>query len=93
MLLLGAGFVLGGSTLTAAGAFGLAAAGVPYLAASFVASLAAAREFGWRLLPVLPLVFLTYHASYGLGFLLGLIRHGRQQPGGLDEALFSGVTR
>jgi glycosyltransferase involved in cell wall biosynthesis len=32
----------------------------------------AAAENGWDLLPVLPLVFLIYHVSYGLGFGLGL---------------------
>jgi succinoglycan biosynthesis protein ExoA len=33
----------------------------------------AAAENGWDLLPVLPLVFLIYHISYGLGFGLGLL--------------------
>jgi len=37
-----------------------------------LASIVAARKHGWDLLPVLPLVFATYHASYGLGFLAGL---------------------
>jgi succinoglycan biosynthesis protein ExoA len=33
-----------------------------------------ARRNRWRLLPILPIVFATYHLSYGLGFLLGCVR-------------------
>lgn len=47
-----------------------------YGAASLAAAAAAARKpspiGGWDLFPALPLVFLTYHAGYGLGFLLGV---------------------
>lgn len=35
------------------------------------ASVTTAMETGWDLLPVLPVVFATYHAAYGLGFLAG----------------------
>jgi hypothetical protein len=45
-----------------------------YFAASVGAALIAAERNGWRFLPILPLVFITYHASYGLGFLSGLWR-------------------
>jgi cellulose synthase/poly-beta-1,6-N-acetylglucosamine synthase-like glycosyltransferase len=45
-----------------------------YFAASICAALLAAKRNGWRFLPILPLVFITYHASYGLGFLSGLWR-------------------
>ncbi len=40
------------------------------LACLAAAGRAASRE-GWRLLAVLPIVFLTFHISYGAGFLLG----------------------
>jgi hypothetical protein len=43
-----------------------------YLIAAFAAAVGAARRDGWDLLPVLPLVFLTYHVGYGSGFLWGL---------------------
>jgi hypothetical protein len=36
-------------------------------------SVATAASRGWSLLPVLPLCFATYHFSYGIGFLAGLI--------------------
>ena len=39
-----------------------------------VFSFTAARKKGWNLFPVLPLVFATYHISYGVGFLLGMLR-------------------
>jgi hypothetical protein len=44
-----------------------------YLVAAFAAATGAARRDGWDLLPVLPLVFLTYHVGYGSGFLWGLL--------------------
>ena len=51
-------------------ACGVLAAG--YLAASVGAAASVARRSGFRFFPVLPIVFATYHLSYGLGFLLGL---------------------
>ena len=33
-----------------------------------------AREKGWSYIVVLPLVFATLHFSYGIGFLVGLVR-------------------
>lgn len=46
-----------------------------YTAATLAASAVTARKAGrnWRLLPILPLVFGTYHISYGIGFLQGVI--------------------
>jgi hypothetical protein len=38
-----------------------------------VASIATAAKSGWKLLPVLPLVFGCYHFGYGLGFLRGIL--------------------
>ncbi len=43
----------------------------PYLVASLLFSLTAARRSGWSLLPLLPVVFAIYHFSYGIGFLSG----------------------
>jgi glycosyltransferase involved in cell wall biosynthesis len=43
-----------------------------YLLLSLVFSVATAARAGWSLLPVLPVIFLTYHLSYGSGFLLGV---------------------
>ena len=44
-----------------------------YLGFSLLASVTAARQAGWSLLPALPLVFAGYHFGYGLGFLRGLL--------------------
>ena len=65
-----------------------------YGMACLVASCLTAARHGWSLLPVLPLVFATYHVSYGLGFLAGALYwslNGRTsaQPG----RRFTQVTR
>jgi succinoglycan biosynthesis protein ExoA len=44
-----------------------------YAFACFAAAALSAREFGWQLLPVLPMTFAAFHLSYGLGFLAGLV--------------------
>jgi succinoglycan biosynthesis protein ExoA len=79
-LVLGVGMLLGalGATLIGSGwwksAFVSASAGLAalYFATSIRAAFLIARRNGWYFLPVLPIVFATYHLSYGLGFLLGL---------------------
>jgi hypothetical protein len=43
----------------------------PYILANALASLWTARE-NWQALPLLPVVFVILHTSYGLGFLKGL---------------------
>jgi succinoglycan biosynthesis protein ExoA len=43
-----------------------------YLMCNVGASLITASKNSWTLLPVLPLVFATYHFSYGLGFVRGI---------------------
>lgn len=45
-----------------------------YLLANLGASLWTASRRGWFALPYLPLVFAILHLSYGLGFLLGLLK-------------------
>ena len=47
---------------------------VVYLMANLGASLLTAKNEGWRYLPLLPLAFATLHISYGLGFLVGLVK-------------------
>jgi succinoglycan biosynthesis protein ExoA len=44
-----------------------------YFIASFASAFFVARRNGWMFLPFLPIVFATYHLSYGLGFLLALL--------------------
>lgn len=57
-----------------------------YLAVCAGAAVVAARRYGWRLLPALPLVFLVYHTAYGSGFLAGLTSAG-------PHPVFTKVTR
>lgn len=52
----------------------LAAFVAVYLFANLLASLWMASKRGWHSLPLLPLVYLILHLSYGLGFLAGLVR-------------------
>jgi hypothetical protein len=33
-----------------------------------------ASKFGWQIFPVLPITFAILHLSYGLGFLVGLVK-------------------
>jgi hypothetical protein len=69
-----------GSRLVAVLALVLLGAGlVSYLAVLLVASITTARRFGWDLLPILPLTFATYHVSYGIGFLQGLVDFGMRR--------------
>jgi glycosyltransferase involved in cell wall biosynthesis len=43
-----------------------------YCAAAVCAAFLLSRRDGWRFFPALPIIFATYHLSFGLGFLLGL---------------------
>jgi len=51
-----------------------------YISATLAASIFAAQRNGWALLPYLPAVFVTFHLSYGVGFLAGLIHFSRPSP-------------
>jgi len=53
---------------------GLALASGAYFLANLAASVRTAHNGGWRHLSLLPFAFATLHLSYGLGFLLGLIK-------------------
>ncbi len=53
-----------------------AVVGGGYLLLLLAGSVAAARRFGWAHLPLLPLIYLTMHFAWGLGFFVGLVRLG-----------------
>jgi glycosyltransferase involved in cell wall biosynthesis len=56
--------------------------GALYLASSIAASFYTAIRSGWAVFPILPLVFAAYHISYGVGFLMGVLRRpGNKQQG------------
>jgi succinoglycan biosynthesis protein ExoA len=61
-----------------------------YAASCLIASVWTVRKSGWSTLPLLPLVFATYHISYGLGFLAGLLHRSGPSQGG---ELVSELTR
>jgi glycosyltransferase involved in cell wall biosynthesis len=94
--------LLGAATAYAAGALVIAtilaallATGLTlYAVAALVASVAAARSHGWILLPMLPVVFATYHVSYGLGFLINAVMPQKLSPNpARPHSIFTSVTR
>jgi succinoglycan biosynthesis protein ExoA len=65
-----------------------------YLILCMMAAILAARRHGWSVLLALPLVFATYHVSYGLGFLAGVVCFAAPVAGGARSApLFSRLSR
>lgn len=54
--------------------------GGSYLLANLAAGCWTASRRGWRHLPLLPPAFATLHLSYGLGFLLGLVKFWKRWP-------------
>lgn len=66
-----------------------------YFTVSVAASIQAARRHGWALLPSLPWVFATYHVSYGLGFLAGVLYWSLSGQRGTRnrEGVFTEITR
>lgn len=65
-----------------------------YAVGCVIAACLAARRSGWRLFPFLPITFVVFHISYGLGFLIGsicwtFVRSPQSRLGNL----FVGVTR
>jgi GT2 family glycosyltransferase len=45
-----------------------------YLFATLTSSVVASAKRGWKYLLLLPLVFMILHVSYGLGFLIGMVK-------------------
>lgn len=43
-----------------------------YLLANLVVSARIASKAGWKFMPLLPVLFITLHLSYGAGFIVGL---------------------
>jgi len=60
-----------------------------YLICNFAASLLTAERVGWKILPILPIVFACYHFGYGYGFLRGIgdFLLFRRRPNGVYTAL------
>ena len=87
-------WAFGASRMFALSAGALAILAGTYGMACVLASVVAARKHGWSLLPILPLVFATYHVSYGLGFLLGIWHwHFRGIRSAHDTEMFSQISR
>ena len=65
-----------------------------YVTGILLVSVLTARRAGWDTLRYLPVIFATYHVSYGLGFLSGLRWYlpqpARSAPG---ESVFTRITR
>jgi glycosyltransferase involved in cell wall biosynthesis len=87
-----AGAALVDSKLAAVPAAGWLAMWAAYMALAAAASVQAARRDGWALLPVLPVVFATFHIAYGLGFLAGLVRW-RTFDRPVRQAAFTALSR
>jgi succinoglycan biosynthesis protein ExoA len=64
-----------------------------YLGFCLTASVLAACRHGWILLPVLPIVFATYHFSYGYGFLFGISHFCRTGNSDAAAPAFTELTR
>src|SRR6266853_4144240 len=84
----------GSAWWTAALVTGWAALAGLYVVAAVGAAFLVARNNGWHFLPVLPIVFATYHLSYGAGFLLGLAYRpaGGNRPSRMRQVLTT-ITR
>ncbi len=88
-------FIAGGKTALAIAACGfLTAELVLYGLACIGATLPFARSLEWPAFLALPGVIATYHFSYGLGFLIGVLRHGPSRSGKAASGdFFTGLTR
>lgn len=66
-----------------------------YLLANLMASLWTASKRGWQHLPFLPMTFAILHLSYGLGFLIGLLKFWDRwgDKKGLEPVLASKYAR
>jgi glycosyltransferase involved in cell wall biosynthesis len=77
--------------LTPLSRYALAVLAGLYLAANVGASILTARQKGCKLFPLLPVAFATLHLSYGLGFLLGLVKFWNRWGGNDKRPLSVGV--
>jgi glycosyltransferase involved in cell wall biosynthesis len=66
---------------------------VAYLLCSEIFSWRAARKAGFDLLPLLPLMFLVFHVSYGLGFLTGILYSVRVKHAAQPDRRFAELSR
>jgi glycosyltransferase involved in cell wall biosynthesis len=83
-----------GSSLAAwAGAAALALIASAYGVAALLASLLCEKPYGRGVIVLLPVVFAVYHISYGLGFLLGLLRSVLPQSGRGPGRFATEITR
>ena len=62
-----------------------------YVFVSIVFSIRAASIAGWDLLPILPIVFLIYHVSYGIGNVTGFVDFFVLRPN--CRQMMSGLSR
>lgn len=46
-----------------------------YLIADIIASLSASRQYGWKFMTILPILFFSIHLSYGWGTIVGLFKN------------------
>lgn len=51
---------------------------VAYVIANLGATAVEIRSHGWRMLPLLPIIYATLHLSYGAGFWAGVVRFWRR---------------
>lgn len=65
-----------------------------YAIAVLTASVFAAKRHGWATLPYLPVVFATYHFSYGLGFAAGMRWYLSESTATMHgQSVFTRITR
>lgn len=64
-----------------------------YAIAVLTATAVAASRAGWRYAPLLPVIFALVHFSWGVGFLVGVVRFGVPAPGRLLRASLISTRR
>ncbi len=64
-----------------------------YVLACVAGACTVAHRRGWELLPILPIVFATYHFAYGIGFITGLAVGKRRQHNQIAGNAFTAVVR
>ena len=72
-MVVGFGTLAAGSLFSNIARLGLFAAGTAYGTVITAASVQTASKTKWRYLPVLPIIFASYHWGYGLGYVRGMM--------------------